>query len=74
MNMGGATAAPPARLYTLRHACITLLLAAGENVKAVASSVGHTNPTMTLNVHAHALPDAGAKLAATMDRVLAAGS
>lgn len=64
---------PLVRVYTLRHTAITLLLAAGENVKAVASSVGHANPTMTLNVYAHALPDAGAKLAATMDRVLAGG-
>ena len=64
---------PTVRLYALRHTCITLLLAAGENVKAVAASVGHASPRMTLNVYAHALPDAGAKLAATMDRVLASG-
>ena len=68
-----AAEVPTVRLYTLRHTCITLLLQAGENVKAVASSVGHANPTMTLNVYAHALPDAGAKLAATMDRLLVVG-
>jgi integrase len=68
-----AAKVPTVRLYTCRHTVITLLLAAGENVKAVASSVGHANPNMTLNVYAHALPDSGGKLAATMDRLLVIG-
>lgn len=48
------------------------MLAAGESVKAVASSVGHANPNMTLNVCAHALPGSGERLASAMDRVLSA--
>ena len=44
-------------LYSLRHTCATLLLAAGENPKVVAERLGHTTVRMTLDTYTHVLPD-----------------
>lgn len=44
-------------LYSLRHTCATLLLAAGENPKVVAERLGHTSVKMTLDTYSHVLPD-----------------
>lgn len=44
------------RFHDLRHAHITYLIAAGIDVAAVAARAGHSQPTMTLNRYAHALP------------------
>lgn len=45
------------RLYDLRHACATLLLAAGENPKVVAERLGHSTIVLTLDTYSHVLPD-----------------
>ena len=44
-------------LYSLRHSCATLLLAAGENPKVVAERLGHSSVKMTLDTYSHVLPD-----------------
>ena len=44
------------RLYDLRHACATLLLAAGEHPKVVSERLGHASITLTLDVYSHVLP------------------
>lgn len=54
------------RFHDLRHAHITYLIAAGVDVVAVASRVGHEQPTMTLNRYGHALPRAGDAAAAVI--------
>lgn len=45
------------RLRDLRHTCATLLLQAGEHIKAVSERLGHSDIRLTLNVYAFALPD-----------------
>ena len=44
------------RLYDLRHTSATLLLKAGEPVKAVSERLGHSTVWLTLQTYAHVLP------------------
>jgi hypothetical protein len=50
---GGSSADGPAA----RHTCASLLIDRGASVKAVASQLGHSTPTVTLNVYAHLFAD-----------------
>jgi integrase len=51
------------RVHDLRHACASLLAAAGAPPRVVADWLGHSDVSITLNVYTHALP-AGAREAA----------
>jgi len=44
-------------LYSLRHACATLLLIAGENPKVVSERLEHSSVRITLDTYSHLLPD-----------------
>jgi len=46
------------RLHDLRHYVATQLLAGGVDVRTVAGRLGHRNPSTTLNVYSHFLPEA----------------
>jgi len=41
------------RFHDLRHTYSSLLIDHGENIKYIQSQLGHSNPTVTLNVYAH---------------------
>jgi integrase len=43
-------------LYSLRHSCATLLLAAGVHPKIVSERLGHASIVITLDVYSHVLP------------------
>jgi len=43
----------PMRFHDLRHTYASLLIAQGENIKYIQSQLGHSSPTVTLNVYAH---------------------
>lgn len=45
------------RLYDIRHAFATQLLAAGANLKAVSELLGHASPDMTMRVYQHVSDD-----------------
>lgn len=49
---------PGARLHDPRHYVATQLLAGGVDVRTVAGRLGHRNPSTTLNVYSHFLPEA----------------
>lgn len=46
---------PYIRLHDLWHTSCTMLIQAGLNVRAVASRLGHSDPSVTLKTYAHAL-------------------
>jgi len=46
-----------ATFHTLRHTFATRALEAGMDVNVLASILGHADPSVTLKVYAHALPD-----------------
>ena len=41
----------------LRHTYASLLIRQGENIKYIQVQMGHSNPTVTLNVYAHLMED-----------------
>lgn len=44
---------PTIRFHDLRHTYASLLIEQGENIKYIQSQLGHSSPTVTLNVYAH---------------------
>lgn len=44
---------PRIRFHDLRHSFASLLIDQGENIKYIQSQLGHSSPTVTLNVYAH---------------------
>ncbi len=62
---------PQVRLHDLRHFVATRLLANGVDVRTVAGRLGHRNPSVTLNVYAHFLPEADRDAADLLGRLLA---
>lgn len=58
--------------HDLRHTWATAAVAAGVDIKTVASNLGHANAAMTLNIYASADPDAKRRAAATMEEAIRA--
>jgi integrase len=56
--------------YTLRHTLATLLLASGENPKAVSERMGHARITVTLDAYAHVLPGMQEGVSEKVERLL----
>jgi integrase len=44
---------PRIRFHDLRHTYASLMIERGENLKYIQTQLGHTNPTVTMNVYAH---------------------
>ncbi len=44
---------PRIRFHDLRHTYASLLIEQGENLKYIQTQLGHSTPTVTLNVYAH---------------------
>jgi hypothetical protein len=44
------------RFHDLRHACASLLLAAGTDVKVVSERLGHGSTSFTMDTYQHVLP------------------
>ena len=44
--------------HELRHTAVSHLIASGANILTISKIVGHANPSITLNVYSHMLPDA----------------
>jgi integrase len=47
---------PKVRLHDLRHTHATLLLTAGQPIKAVSERLGHAKTSITIDTDAHMLP------------------
>ncbi|MDN5893282.1 MAG: site-specific integrase [Nocardioides sp.] len=54
---------PYSRFHDLRHVHATLLLKAGVPVHVVAARLGHADPSVTLRVYAHVIPEQAAEVA-----------
>jgi len=60
-----------ATLHDLRHTAASWMLAGGVDVTSVARILGHTTPSTTLGIYAHAMPGDGSRAVATIDERLA---
>jgi integrase len=65
---------PHLRLYDLRHLHASILLTAGVPIHVVAARLGHADPSVTLAVYAHVLPDQAANAADQFAAAIETGS
>ncbi|MFI0241259.1 tyrosine-type recombinase/integrase [Streptomyces sp. NPDC016845] len=56
-------------MHALRHFYASVLLDAGESIKAVSQYLGHTDPALTLRVYAHLMPSSQERTRNAVDRV-----
>ncbi|MBA0051936.1 site-specific integrase [Streptomyces sp. AJS327] len=56
-------------MHALRHFYASVLLDAGENIKAVSEYLGHSDPAMTLRVYAHLMPNSRERTRKAIDEV-----
>lgn len=57
-------------MHALRHFYASVLIDAGESVKAVAEYLGHADPGFTLRVYAHLFPSSAGRARRAVDEVL----
>ncbi|MCX4991354.1 MULTISPECIES: site-specific integrase [unclassified Streptomyces] len=56
-------------MHALRHFYASVLLDAGENIKALSTYLGHTDPGFTLRVYTHLLPSSEGRSRKAVDSV-----
>jgi integrase len=61
-------------MHALRHFYASVLIDAGESVKAAAEYLGHADPGFTLRVYAHLFPSSEALARRAVDGLFLAGS
>jgi integrase len=63
---------PHQRFLDLRHACASLLLAQGLDLKVIQEILGHNTITIAADLYAHVMMGAKRQAAAQMDAMLGA--
>lgn len=58
-------------MHALRHFYASVLLDAGESIRAVSEYLGHSDPGFTLRVYAHLMPSSQARTRLAVDAVFA---
>jgi len=61
---------PQIRFHDLRHTYASLLLQQGENIKYIQSQLGHSSPTVTLNVYAHLMKKENQEAACRLEETI----
>ncbi len=62
-------AAPEDGMHALRHAYASVLLDAGESIKALSEYLGHSDPGFTLRTYTHLLPSSETRTRKAIDHV-----
>ena len=57
-------------MHALRHFDASVLLDAGESIRALADYLGHSDPGFTLRVYTHLMPSSEDRARSAMDRAL----
>ncbi|MGW5102277.1 tyrosine-type recombinase/integrase [Streptomyces sp. NPDC004100] len=58
-------------MHALRHFYASVLLDAGESIKALSEYLGHHDPGFTLRTYTHLMPSSGSRTRAVVDRMFA---
>jgi len=58
------------RFHDLRHTYASLLIEQGENIKYIQSQLGHSSPTVTLNVYAHLMKSTNQEAAIRLETAI----
>ncbi|MET4641633.1 tyrosine-type recombinase/integrase [Streptomyces sp. NPDC006539] len=56
-------------MHALRHFYASVLLDAGENIKALSNYLGHTDPGFTLRVYTHLMPSSEGRTRKAVNRL-----
>jgi len=64
---------PPIVFHDLRHSAASWPIAHGVPVNTVSQMLGHADPSITMRIYAHTMPDAQEHAAAVMERLLSRG-
>ena len=73
----GAAGLEPSRdngMHALRHFYASVLLDAGESIKALSEYLGHSDPGFTLRTYTHLMPASEQRTRQAVDRVLVDGA
>ena len=62
------------RLHDLRHSFATIALTGGQPLVVVSKALGHSQPSTTLNIYAHALPDGVEQAVAVVSDAIEGGT
>ena len=54
----------------MRHTTASLLIEQGENIKYIQKQLGHSSPTVTLNVYAHLMKDSNQESACRLENTI----
>lgn len=58
------------RFHDLRHTYASLMIDQGENIKYIQSQLGHSSPTVTLNVYAHLMKPTNQAAARRLEKAI----
>jgi integrase len=58
------------RFHDLRHTYASLMIEQGENIKYVQTQLGHSSPTVTLNVYAHLMKSSNQEAASRLEMTI----
>jgi integrase len=58
------------RFHDLRHTYASLLIEQGENIKYIQTQLGHSSPTVTLNVYAHLMNQTNQEAACRLEETV----
>ena len=61
---------PKMRFHDLRHTKASIMIEQGENLKYIQSQLGHSSPTVTLNVYAHLMKPVNQKAACRYENLI----
>lgn len=61
---------PEIRFHDLRHTYASLLIEQGENLKYIQTQLGHSSPTLTLNVYAHLMKPTNQEAACRLEEMV----
>ena len=61
---------PQIKFHALRHTTASLMIEQGENIKYIQSQLGHSSPTVTLNVYAHLMKPTNQEAACRLESAI----
>ena len=61
---------PRIRFHDMRHTFASMLIEQGENIKYIQSQLGHSSPTVTLNVYAHLMKPSNQESACKLEKTV----
>jgi integrase len=65
-----AAGIPKIRFHDLRHTYDSLLIEQGENIKYIQSQLGHSSPSVTLNIYAHLMKSVNQEAACRLENTI----